>query len=207
MKLIKKYIKLILVLIFCMILVSSISIYATYSYFATDISYTINGNEISVSEALNDLYKNKKETTEELQNRIKELEDELNTLSNNSFSSIRYLKSTDTLISNGGTAANANIELNAGTYILIASGKNSEYSVMFSLTGDDSIEEIGSATYSGSGAENINGYHNGRGVGRLIVYTVTLTKTTTLTFSVSGKSANGTAYNGVGCLSVYEFHN
>lgn len=62
---IKKNIKLILGIILSMILVSGISVYATYNYFATDVIYIRNGHEMSVEEALNELYENKKETTEE----------------------------------------------------------------------------------------------------------------------------------------------
>lgn len=60
-----KNIKLILVILLVIIFVGGVSVYATYSYFATNVSYMKGGVEISVAEALNELYKNKKETTDE----------------------------------------------------------------------------------------------------------------------------------------------
>ncbi len=65
MKFIKKNIKIIIGFIVVAILASGITVYATYKYFATDVSYTKDGTEISVAQALNELYKNKKETTDE----------------------------------------------------------------------------------------------------------------------------------------------
>ena len=56
MKFIKKNIKLIIGIMIGMLLVSGISVYATYTYFATDVSYTKDGEEISVADALNYLY-------------------------------------------------------------------------------------------------------------------------------------------------------
>lgn len=65
MKFIKKNIKLIIGILIGILLVSGISVYATYKYFATDVSYTKDGIKINVEKALNELYTNKKETTEE----------------------------------------------------------------------------------------------------------------------------------------------
>ena len=49
--------KIVLIIIISMIVVSSISVYATYNYFANDIKYKKeNGTEISVEDALNELY-------------------------------------------------------------------------------------------------------------------------------------------------------
>lgn len=64
MKFIKKNIKLIVGIIVGVLSVSGISVYATYKYFATDVSYTKDGVEMSVADALNDLYNNKKETSD-----------------------------------------------------------------------------------------------------------------------------------------------
>jgi len=64
---IKKNIKLIIIIIVGILLVSGISVYATatYIYNATDVSYLKNGTDnISVADALNDLYANKKESIE-----------------------------------------------------------------------------------------------------------------------------------------------
>lgn len=59
---IKKYIMLITLIIVGMLLVSGISVYATYNYFANEINYT---DTKTVSQALDELYENKKETTDE----------------------------------------------------------------------------------------------------------------------------------------------
>lgn len=58
----KKYIILITLIIAEMLLVSGISVYASYNYFANEINYT---ETKTVSQALDELYKNKKETTDE----------------------------------------------------------------------------------------------------------------------------------------------
>ncbi len=58
---IKKNIKLIVGIMVGTLLVSGISVYSTYIYFANEIKYT---NDMSVADALNDLYKNKKETSD-----------------------------------------------------------------------------------------------------------------------------------------------
>ena len=53
-----------------MLLVSGISVYATLSFTAGDIEYTKSGTntKISVANALNELYQNKKETTDNVRN-------------------------------------------------------------------------------------------------------------------------------------------
>lgn len=61
MKFIKKNIKLIVTILACMLLVSGVSVYSAYKYFATDVSYKRDGKEMSVAEALNELYINKKD--------------------------------------------------------------------------------------------------------------------------------------------------
>lgn len=56
------YKKLIIVFIIGMILTGGIAAYATYNYYAKDISYTkSNGDKISVEDALNELYEIKKD--------------------------------------------------------------------------------------------------------------------------------------------------
>lgn len=62
MKFIKRNIKLFIGIIIGMLLISGISVYASYKYFASDVIYT---EEKNVSDALNDLYLNKKQTTDE----------------------------------------------------------------------------------------------------------------------------------------------
>ncbi len=64
MKFIKKNIKFIVGIIIGMLLVSGVSVYATYKYFANEVSYTKDGTEISVTDALNELYANKKDVSE-----------------------------------------------------------------------------------------------------------------------------------------------
>ncbi len=65
MKLIRKNIIIILVIILGMIAVSGISAYGTYMYFAKDVMYTKEGTEArNVEQALNELYNNKKETSD-----------------------------------------------------------------------------------------------------------------------------------------------
>lgn len=56
----KKNIKLIISFIIGAIILSGISVYANYIYFAKDVSYTRNGVEISVADALNELYDKKR---------------------------------------------------------------------------------------------------------------------------------------------------
>lgn len=57
MKFLKEKIKFILVIIVGILLLSGISVYAAYKYFAKDVSYTkADGTKISVEEALNELY-------------------------------------------------------------------------------------------------------------------------------------------------------
>ena len=57
MKFLKKNIKFIAILVIEMIIVSTVSVYAAYSYLAQDVSYTkSDGTEISVKEALDQLY-------------------------------------------------------------------------------------------------------------------------------------------------------
>lgn len=52
-----KMLKIIIIIIVSIVLASGISVYATYSYFAKDISYKkTDGTELSVEEALNELY-------------------------------------------------------------------------------------------------------------------------------------------------------
>ena len=59
MKSLKKNIKFIIVIIVGMILVSSISVWATYNYLGSDVSYMkVNGTKLSVQDALDELYKN-----------------------------------------------------------------------------------------------------------------------------------------------------
>lgn len=59
---IKNKYKKILMIVIAMIIASSISVYATYNYFAGDIKYKkADGTEISVENALNDLYSQNKE--------------------------------------------------------------------------------------------------------------------------------------------------
>lgn len=64
MKLKNKNVKIIIGGILGIILTSCISVYATYNYFATDVIYKKSGTEISVKQALDELYQNKKETTD-----------------------------------------------------------------------------------------------------------------------------------------------
>lgn len=61
MKYVKKNIKLIIGIIIGMIIVSSISVYATYTYLANEVKYT---DDKSVSQALDELYANKIDTSE-----------------------------------------------------------------------------------------------------------------------------------------------
>lgn len=61
MKYIKKNFKIIIGLIIGMVMVSCISVYATYKYFANDVKYT---NDKSVAQALDELYNNKKDVSE-----------------------------------------------------------------------------------------------------------------------------------------------
>lgn len=56
MNFIKKNIKLILGIVIGAVLISGISVYATYTYLASDVKYTKNNSEISVEQALNELY-------------------------------------------------------------------------------------------------------------------------------------------------------
>lgn len=64
MNFLKKNSKLMIGIIIGMLLTSSISVYATYSYFATDVKYARNEQEMNVAQALNELYENKKDTSE-----------------------------------------------------------------------------------------------------------------------------------------------
>jgi len=64
MKFVKKNIKLIIGMILGTLLVSGISVYATYNYLATDVIYTRDGVEKNVGEALNELYNRQKETSD-----------------------------------------------------------------------------------------------------------------------------------------------
>ena len=58
MKFLKKHIKIILIFVVSMLIVSMVSVYATYSYLAQDVSYTkSDGTEVSVKDALDELYK------------------------------------------------------------------------------------------------------------------------------------------------------
>ena len=58
MKFLKKHIKIILIFVVSMLIVSMVSVYATYSYLAQDVSYTkTDGTEVSVKDALDELYK------------------------------------------------------------------------------------------------------------------------------------------------------
>lgn len=62
MEFIKKNTKLIITFILGIIVASGITAYATYNYFAKDINYTkSNGAEITVEQALNELYEMKKD--------------------------------------------------------------------------------------------------------------------------------------------------
>ncbi len=61
MKLVKKNIKLIIIITLCIFLTSGISVFATYKYLANEVEYT---EGKSVEEALNELYANKKETSD-----------------------------------------------------------------------------------------------------------------------------------------------
>ena len=56
MNFLKKNIKVIIGIILGTLLISSISVYATYTYLATDVSYLKNEEEMNVAEALNELY-------------------------------------------------------------------------------------------------------------------------------------------------------
>ena len=58
----KKAIVIVTLIIVEMLIINGISVYATYNYFANEINYTENK---TVSQALDELYKNKKETTDE----------------------------------------------------------------------------------------------------------------------------------------------
>ena len=58
MKFLKKHIKIILIFVVTMLIVSMVSVYATYSYLAQDVSYTkSDGTEVSVKDALDELHK------------------------------------------------------------------------------------------------------------------------------------------------------
>ena len=58
MKFLKKHIKIILIFVVSTLIVSMVSVYATYSYLAQDVSYKkSDGTEISVKDALDELYK------------------------------------------------------------------------------------------------------------------------------------------------------
>ena len=58
MKFLKKHIKIILIVVVSMLIASMVSVYATYSYLAQDVSYTkTDGTEVSVKDALDELYK------------------------------------------------------------------------------------------------------------------------------------------------------
>ena len=58
MKFLKKHIKIILIFVVSTLIVSMVSVYATYSYLAQDVSYTkSDGTEVSVKDALDELYK------------------------------------------------------------------------------------------------------------------------------------------------------
>ena len=59
MKFLKKNIKIILIFVVSTLIVSMVSVYATYSYLAQDVSYKkSDGTEISVKDALDELYEN-----------------------------------------------------------------------------------------------------------------------------------------------------
>lgn len=66
MNYIKKHMQLIVGMFIVILLVSGVSAYATYTYFATDVSYIRNGTVISVTDALNDLYDEKKNTVKKV---------------------------------------------------------------------------------------------------------------------------------------------
>ena len=56
MKFLKKHIKIILIFVVSTLIVSMVSVYATYSYLAQDVSYTkSDGTEVSVKDALDEL--------------------------------------------------------------------------------------------------------------------------------------------------------
>ena len=58
MKFLKKNIKIILIFVVTTLIVSMVSVYATYSYLAQDVSYTkSDGTEVSVKDALDELHK------------------------------------------------------------------------------------------------------------------------------------------------------
>ena len=60
MKNIIKKIKIVIIIIISIFLISGISVYATYNYFSKNVSYTKkDGTEISVEDALNELYNSK----------------------------------------------------------------------------------------------------------------------------------------------------
>lgn len=98
MKFIKKNIKIIVGFIVGVILASGITVYATYKYFATDVSYIKDGTEISVEDALNELYAN--------------LNLELEFVISNSV--------TGTLTTN----RTASVDLSSGNYIIFANEYN-----------------------------------------------------------------------------------
>ena len=56
----KNKLKIILSMVIIVVLVGGLSVYATYNYLATNVSYTkSNGETISVEDALNELYNKK----------------------------------------------------------------------------------------------------------------------------------------------------
>lgn len=110
MEFIKKNIKMIIGFIAGVILASGITVYATYTYLATDVSYERNGTEISVANALNDLYDNKQDVSE------------LNSLR----TSINQSDATESDILSGKKAYTTN-GLITGTYTPLTTTKGIEY--------------------------------------------------------------------------------
>ena len=132
MKFVKKNIKLIIGIIVGTLLVSGISVYATYTYFANEIKYT---DDKSVADALNDLYSIKTENLslksqiEELQKKIEELQKKIEIVS--------YKEN----VSNGTT-----INVEVGNYVFVSSPANS-----YATNSKTLISGLNGGSYNGIG--------------------------------------------------------
>ena len=125
MKFVKKNIKLIIGIIVGTLLVSGISVYATYIYFANEIKYT---DDKSVADALNDLYSIKTENLS-LKSQIEELQKKIEIVS--------YKGN----VSNGTT-----INVEVGNYVFVSSPANS-----YATNSKTLISGLNGGSYNGIG--------------------------------------------------------
>ena len=187
MKFIKNNLKVIIGFIIGVILASSITVYA-YSYLASDISYTRDGTNIkSVEEALNELYRNKKETSDDTKSITANGEQELdkyykklnvNVYTNDDLTYVGYYESETYKTAQVSTLTINNVE--PGKY-LIAGGRTK--------TGTDQLAAI-DLTYDFTSVTGGTYESLSNGIG---ILTVSETSNVVLTYPAVGV---GTVYYG-----------